>query len=518
MATSPLLTSPDIPATSNRRKAVLLVGGNSIGTRFRPLSFTTPKPLFPIAGLPMIRHHVDALAQVEGMRDILLIGFYENGVFDRFLSEVTLDFPGINFRYLREYVSLGTGGGLHHFRDEVLRGNPDYVFVLHADIASSFPLSDMLEFHRSHGKPFTIMGTKVSKESVRRYGSLVADPQTNEVLHYVEKPETFISDIISCGVYIFDRSIFRDMAKAVAERRARYEKELEDDSFTYGSLSSAEVDAVQLENDVIQKLAGTGRLYVYPIGPNDFWMQIKAAASALPANALYLQYWAKTAPHRLARKPSTFALAHMAAALPNQTRPHMFGAARENGGSVTVGGPPVLATHSPSQLTPESPEPGYINPPAEAPQAPVSPVRKARTEPEIIQPVIIHPSAIVHPTAKIGPNVSLAERVVVGRGVRIHNSIILDNVEIKHDSIVLNSIVGKDCRIGCWARVEGGHIDVHAAAASGGATVNNAKAPGATVLGTEVKVADEVVIRNCIVLPHKELKGYACSSIPLIRI
>lgn len=77
----------------------------------------------------------------------------DQGVFDRFLSEVTLDFPGINFRYvgprvapvstafklngppsqrnfsyLREYVSLGTGGGLHHFRDEVLRGNPDCGF------------------------------------------------------------------------------------------------------------------------------------------------------------------------------------------------------------------------------------------------------------------------------------------------------------------------------------------------------------------------------------------------------
>jgi mannose-1-phosphate guanylyltransferase len=34
------------------------------GTRFRPLSFEVPKPLFPVAGVPMIQHHIEACAQV----------------------------------------------------------------------------------------------------------------------------------------------------------------------------------------------------------------------------------------------------------------------------------------------------------------------------------------------------------------------------------------------------------------------------------------------------------------------
>lgn len=304
------------------------------------------------------------------------------------------------------------------------------------------------------------------------------------------------------------------MAKAVSERRARYEKELADDSFSFGStgsLSSSDVDLVQLENDVLRNLAGNGRLYVYMIGQNDFWMQIKAAASALPANALYLQHWAKTNPARLARKPSTFAIAHMAAALPG-TRPAL---SREgsNGVVTSAGAPNMMAANSPSQLTPESPEPAYINPtPDTIPAIINSPVRPPRTEPEIISPVIIHPSAVIHPTAKIGPNVSLAERVVIGRGVRIRDAIILENVEIKHDSIVMNAVIGKDSRIGCWSRVEGSPVDMYSAATSGGATVNGVRAPGATVFGTEVKVGDEVAIRNCIVLPHKELKGWVSES------
>jgi mannose-1-phosphate guanylyltransferase len=68
-------------------KGIILVGGHSSGTRFRPLSMELPKPLFPIGGKPMIYHHVNALSKVPGMKEVLIIGFYEAGVFDRFLTE-----------------------------------------------------------------------------------------------------------------------------------------------------------------------------------------------------------------------------------------------------------------------------------------------------------------------------------------------------------------------------------------------------------------------------------------------
>ena len=79
-------------------KAVILVGGPSVGTRFRPLSMDCPKPLFPIAGKPTIYHHVQALAKVPQMKEILLVGFYDQNVFDRFLLETQIEFPFISIR------------------------------------------------------------------------------------------------------------------------------------------------------------------------------------------------------------------------------------------------------------------------------------------------------------------------------------------------------------------------------------------------------------------------------------
>ena len=84
--------------TESSYKGVILVGGPSTGTRFRPLSMDLPKPLFPIAGNPIIYHHIAALAKIQGMKEIFLIGFYEQSVFDAFLKEVQSEFPFIIIR------------------------------------------------------------------------------------------------------------------------------------------------------------------------------------------------------------------------------------------------------------------------------------------------------------------------------------------------------------------------------------------------------------------------------------
>jgi NDP-sugar pyrophosphorylase family protein len=49
---------------------------------------------------------------------------------------------------------------------------------------------------------------EISPEAATNYGCIVADPQTHEVLHYVEKPSSYISSTINCGVYLFDTSLF----------------------------------------------------------------------------------------------------------------------------------------------------------------------------------------------------------------------------------------------------------------------------------------------------------------------
>lgn len=47
------------------------------GTRFRPLSLDVPQPLFPIAGVPLLQHHIEACSKLEDIKEIILLGMYQ---------------------------------------------------------------------------------------------------------------------------------------------------------------------------------------------------------------------------------------------------------------------------------------------------------------------------------------------------------------------------------------------------------------------------------------------------------
>ncbi|ORZ37808.1 nucleotide-diphospho-sugar transferase [Catenaria anguillulae PL171] len=446
--------------TPNSVKAVILVGGPSRGTRFRPLSLNCPKPLFPIAGQPLLYHHLAALADVPGLRDIFIVGFFDDQVFAPFLDRVSTDLPSLNVRYLREYQALGTAGGIYHFRDEILRGNPSHVFVLHSDICSGTPLQAMLEFHlakttaaaaQGPATPLplcTILTARVPAETTQRYGCVVTDPGTAEVVHYVEKPEFFISDLINGGIYLFDVAVFdvlesiRKSRQAAAAAAAALEASAGSlslstspsvDSLIGAGSSSSAADSpaadgkLRLELDVLRELAGSGKVFAFET--SEFWTQMKTATSAVPVNSLVLQH--------------------------NK---------RKRSGSVCA---------------------------------------ETAKGPFIVGAVSIHPSAQIHPTAKIGPNVSIGPRASIGPGVRVKEAIILDGVEIRANACILYAVIGWNSKIGKWTRIEGQPGD----GVMQKLMLKGHKTQAAAVIGHEVKVADEVIIRNCLVLPHKELKS-----------
>ncbi|KAJ2163110.1 hypothetical protein GGF46_000039 [Coemansia sp. RSA 552] len=415
-------------------KAVILVGGPSRATRFRPLSMHLPQPLFPVGGQPIIWHQIKALSAVKDLREIILIGFFEDSVFQPFLAKCQEEFPQITFKYLREYSQLGTAGGFFHFRDQILRGSPKNIFMLYTDICCSFPLNDLLAQHERHGRLGTIMVTKVNRNSAHLYGCVVVDHETKLAEHYAEKPETYVSDLVSTGVFVFDQEIFRFMGQVLEKRTTEFDQAHAHDH-AYGRYSqedageTTDTNRLRLEQDVLRVMASDKKLSAFLC--TGFWRQIKSAASAVPANALYLQ----------------------------------------------------KAKSDRSSILAQSDGDG----------------------PEVIGAVYIHPSAQVHPTARIGPNVSIHARVVVGPGVRINDSIILDNVHIKDNAAVLHAIVGWDCRIGKWGRVEGSKItsndDIDEVTHLG------VKLNSICILGEDVNVKNEVFIRNSIVLPHKDLGG-----------
>lgn len=66
-----------------------------LGTRFRPLSLDVPKPLFPVAGLPIIQHHIEACVKLEKCKEILIIGSYPIASMQQFLADMQNEYRTI---------------------------------------------------------------------------------------------------------------------------------------------------------------------------------------------------------------------------------------------------------------------------------------------------------------------------------------------------------------------------------------------------------------------------------------
>ena len=85
-------------------------------------------------------------------------------------------------------------------------------------------------------------------------------------MHYVEKPNSFISNIINAGVYLFSPSIFDCIARAFDENYGG-------DEYLDGTLSAP--DKVHLETSVLPKLAQSGKFFVCELSQDNKWCQVK---------------------------------------------------------------------------------------------------------------------------------------------------------------------------------------------------------------------------------------------------
>ncbi|XP_052743264.1 mannose-1-phosphate guanyltransferase alpha isoform X2 [Bicyclus anynana] len=260
-------------------KAVILIGGPQKGTRFRPLSLDTPKPLFPIAGLPLIQHHIKACKRLASCKEILIIGSYTTTTMAQFVNDMQIEYSPVIIRYLQEFTPLGTGGGLYHFRDQVRAGNPTAFFLLNGDVCADFPLEELWAFHEERPNALvTIMGTEATRQQSIHYGCMVQEPTTKAVTHYVEKPSSYISTLINCGVYVCSLQIFHTMADALQKEKT---------GFYSNGQGSPPPGYMSFEQDVLSPLAGTNKLFAMQVG--NWWSQVKTAGSAIYANRHYLE-------------------------------------------------------------------------------------------------------------------------------------------------------------------------------------------------------------------------------------
>ncbi|HEY2906347.1 MAG TPA: NDP-sugar synthase [Vicinamibacterales bacterium] len=206
-------------------KAILLAGGK--GTRLRPLTIHTPKPIVPIFDRPFLHYQLDLLKQVPEIDEVILSLNYQ----PRRIEEIFGDGgeSGLGIRYVVEPAPLGTAGAVR-YAGEAIR---ESVVVFNGDVLTQLDLKAVIAMHRERKAMATIVLTPV--ENPTAYGLVETDANAN-ITRFVEKPKAdeITCNTINAGIYIlepetFDRipkdtpwSIERSFFPSLIERRETF--------------------------------------------------------------------------------------------------------------------------------------------------------------------------------------------------------------------------------------------------------------------------------------------------------
>lgn len=209
-------------------KAIILSGGK--GTRLKPLTDHTPKPMLPIGGKPHLEHIVELLKECGVDHIIFSTGYLHEQIVEHFGDGSSYD---IKIDYREDgNKALGTAGAIKNCEDLL----DDKAFIVfNGDILTNLNVDWMYFLHciESTINHLTIALTPVDNPSA--FG--VAVTECNKIVEFVEKPTTLdYGNLINSGIYIMSKEVLSDIPK---------------DEF------------VMVETDVFPKYAEQGRLYAY---------------------------------------------------------------------------------------------------------------------------------------------------------------------------------------------------------------------------------------------------------------
>jgi mannose-1-phosphate guanylyltransferase len=224
--------------------AVILVGGE--GTRLRPLTARTPKPMLPLAGRPLLAYTFDHLQRHGVARAVLSCGYLPTAIEEHFGAGT----PGLALEYRVEPEPLGTAGAIRFGAN----GISETFLAVNGDSLRAADLDRLISFHREHGARATLLLTPVADPS--RYG-LVRLAEGGRVAGFLEKPrpEEIDTDLINAGVYVLEP----DVLELVAPGRA-----------------------VSIERDVFPRLVDEGSLFGLALP--GYWLDIGTPESYLQAH------------------------------------------------------------------------------------------------------------------------------------------------------------------------------------------------------------------------------------------
>ncbi|MFE2942462.1 sugar phosphate nucleotidyltransferase [Streptomyces sp. NPDC059255] len=183
-------------------EAILLVGGK--GTRLRPLTARTPKPMVPAAGVPFLAHQL-ARARAAGVEHVVLATSYLAEVFEPYFGDGSA--LGLSLEYVTERDPLGTGGALRNVASRLCSGPDEPVLIFNGDILTGLDIRALVATHTASGADVSLHLTRVADP--RAFG-LVPTDGDGRVTAFLEKPQTpeeIVTDQINAGAYVFRRSV-----------------------------------------------------------------------------------------------------------------------------------------------------------------------------------------------------------------------------------------------------------------------------------------------------------------------
>ena len=179
-------------------RALILAGGK--GTRLRPLTVYTPKPIVPVLNRPFLTYQLDLLRKA-GITDVTLSLSYQPNKIEDVLGDGS-EF-GVRLQFVTEPSALGTAGAVRF----AIEAASEPVLVLNGDILTDLDLSRMVQAHTDRRDQITIALARV--EDPTKYG-LVAMNSDATIKSFIEKPKdgTFegSTNTINAGIYILESS------------------------------------------------------------------------------------------------------------------------------------------------------------------------------------------------------------------------------------------------------------------------------------------------------------------------
>lgn len=188
-------------------KALILAAG--LGTRLRPLTDKTPKPLLMIGGKPLLTYHLESLAQA-GCTEALINSHYLAEQINNFVANYS---GPIKITVSYEQELLGSAGTLSANRD--FFANQEDFLVVYGDNLTNIDYNKLWCYHKAQA---TIATLACYLESNPAEKGVVTYDLNNRLLSFIEKPGPGTpASYVNGGIYVFSQRIFDYLSKDYSE-------------------------------------------------------------------------------------------------------------------------------------------------------------------------------------------------------------------------------------------------------------------------------------------------------------